>query len=58
MWYKRTIPLILVFIMGVVAFTQNFVPHPASDRVLKEVTSAALIIVAFAASNNQKQRQC
>ena len=47
MWYKRTIPLILVFIMGVVAFVQNYVPHPTSERVLKEVTSASLIIGGF-----------
>ena len=47
MWYKRTIPLILVFVLGVVAFVQNYVPHPASERVLKEVTAAALIIGGF-----------
>lgn len=47
MWYKRTIPLILVFVMGILAFCQNFIPHPASEKFLETVTDWSIIIASF-----------
>ena len=47
MWYKRTIPLILVFVLGILAFAQNFVPHPLSEKFLKTVTDWSRIIGGF-----------
>ena len=48
MWYKRTIPLILVFVLGICAFVQNYVPHPFSDEFLKTITDWFRIIGGFA----------
>ena len=48
MWYKRTIPLLIVFVIGILAFAQNFIPHPLSSSFLKELTSWTIIIGGFA----------
>ena len=48
MWYKRTIPLILVFCIGLIAFLHEYVPHPWSGRFREEFTSAARIVGGFA----------
>jgi hypothetical protein len=48
MWYKRTLPLILVFIMGLIGFVQDYVAHPASGEVLEVVTTWFRIIGGFA----------
>jgi hypothetical protein len=47
MWYKRTIPLILVFAIGIAGFVQEFVPHPWSGRFREEITSWWRIIGGF-----------
>ena len=47
MWYKRTIPLILVFVLGLLAFAQNYIPHPFSDKFLETVTDWSRIIGGF-----------
>lgn len=48
MWYKRTVPLLIVFVIGILAFAQNFIPHPWSSSFLKELTSWTIIIGGFA----------
>ena len=48
MWYKRTIPLMLVFVLGICAFVQNYVPHPFSDKFLETITDWFRIIGGFA----------
>jgi hypothetical protein len=47
MWYKRTIPLIIVFIMGLLAFTQEYVPHPVSGQFREQMTTWFRIIGGF-----------
>jgi hypothetical protein len=44
---KATIPLILVFCMGILGFAQEYVPHPISDDVLEEITQWFKIIGGF-----------
>ena len=47
MWYKRTIPLILVFLIGILGFTIEYVPHYSADRIRLEITTAFQIISGF-----------
>lgn len=44
---KATIPLIIVFVMGLLGFAQYYVPHPLSADLLEEVTSWSIIIGGF-----------
>ncbi len=44
---KPTLPLILVFVMGLLAFTQEFVPHPLSGKFREEMTTWFRIIGGF-----------
>ncbi len=48
MWYKRTVPLLLVFLAGLVGFAQEYSAHPASSRLLEIVTTWFRIIGGFA----------
>ena len=49
MIFKRaTIPLIIVFVMGVLALAIQYVPHPTSKTVEEEVNSGFKIIGGFA----------
>jgi hypothetical protein len=48
MWYKRTIPLIIVFSIGLLAFVQEYVPHPLSGSFREEITTWFRIIGGFA----------
>ena len=48
MFYKRTIPLIIVLGMGVVAFVHEFVPHPFAARFREEMTTWFRIMGGFA----------
>ena len=48
MLYKRTIPLLLVVIAGIVAFAHDYIPHPASDSLRSEVSEGFVILGAFA----------
>jgi len=47
-WYKRTIPLIIVFGIGLLAFAQEYVPHPFSGSFREEMTTWIRIIGGFA----------
>jgi len=47
MWYKRTIPLLIVFAVGLLAFTQEYVPHPLSGSFREEMTGWMRIIGGF-----------
>jgi hypothetical protein len=47
MWYKRTIPLMIVFGIGLLAFTQEYVPHPFSGVFREEMTTWMRIIGGF-----------
>jgi len=48
MWYKRTLPLLVVFVAGLVGFCQEYVAHPAASRLLEIVTTWFRIIGGFA----------
>jgi len=48
MWYKRTIPLLVVFTIGLLAFANEYVPHPWSGAFRKEMTDWFRIISGFA----------
>ena len=48
MWYKRTIPLIIVFVIGLLAFAHDYVPHPLSSQFRTEMTTWFRIIGGFA----------
>jgi len=48
MIYKRLIPFILLFGIGVLAFAQEFVPHPLSGQFREEMTTWFRIIGGFA----------
>lgn len=45
---KRTVPMIIAFIMGVMMAFQYYVPHEASQNLLKVVTRWGMIISGFA----------
>jgi len=47
MLYKRAIPLIIVFVMGLLAFVHEFVPHPLSAAFREEMTTWFRIIGGF-----------
>ncbi|HPD14294.1 MAG TPA: hypothetical protein PLE19_05060 [Planctomycetota bacterium] len=47
MFYKRTIPLAIVFVMGLLAFVHEFVPHPLSSQFREEMTTWFRIIGGF-----------
>jgi len=47
MFYKRTIPLIMAFVIGVLAFAQGYVPLPISSEFLEEMTTWFRIIGGF-----------
>lgn len=44
---KRTIPLILVFCMGVTFCLQYFIPHPSSDKANEQVSNWISIVVGI-----------
>jgi len=48
MWFKRTIPLVMCFVVGVMAFAQEFIPHPLSAQFREEMTTWFRIIGGFA----------
>ena len=45
---KRTVPMIIAFVMGVLMTFQYYVPHEASQDLLKVVTRWGMIISGFA----------
>ena len=47
-FWKRTFPLLLTFILGVTFALQYYVPHPASEALLSEVSVWNQIIAGFA----------
>jgi hypothetical protein len=48
MIFKRTIPLLIVFGIGVLAFVQDYVPHPWSTAFRDEMTTWTMVIGGFA----------
>ncbi len=48
MWYKRTIPLMIVFGMGLLAFAHEYVPHPLASKFREEITTWWRIVAGFA----------
>jgi len=48
MWYKRTIPLLIVFTIGVLAFAHNYVPLRISDQFRERLSEWFRIIGGFA----------
>ena len=44
---RATIPLIIVFLMGVLAFVLQYIPHPSSNRIQEEINSWFKIIGGF-----------
>lgn len=47
MWYKRTIPLILVFTLGLAGFVAEYIPHPAAGVFREEISSWLRIASGF-----------
>jgi hypothetical protein len=47
-FWKRSLPVFLTFVLGVIFALQYYVPHPASEAVLQEVTVWNQIIAGFA----------
>jgi len=47
MWYKRTIPLIVVLVAGLLGFAHEYVPHPISAEFREEMTTGFRIIGGF-----------
>ncbi len=48
LFWKRTFPLMLTFLLGVTFTAQYYVPHPASESLLTEVSVWGQIIGGFA----------
>ena len=48
MWYKRTIPMLLVLLMGLVAFAHEYVAHPIASKFREEITNWWRIVGGFA----------
>jgi hypothetical protein len=48
LFWKRTFPLLLTFLLGVTFTAQYYVPHPASESLLTEVSVWGQIIGGFA----------
>ncbi len=47
-FFKRTIPMIIAFVMGILMVFQYYVPHESSQDLLKVVTRWGMIISGFA----------
>jgi len=47
MWFKRTIPLLICFVVGTLAFVHEFVPHPLAGTFRQEMTTWFRIIGGF-----------
>lgn len=47
-FWKRTLPLLLTFVLGVTFALQYYIPHPASEALLSEVSVWNQIIAGFA----------
>ena len=47
MWFKRTIPLLICFVVGMLAFVHEFVPHPLAGTFRQEMTTWFRIIGGF-----------
>jgi len=45
---KRTVPMVIAFVMGILMAFQYYVPHEASQNLLKIVTRWGMIISGFA----------
>ncbi|MCD6303691.1 MAG: hypothetical protein J7M21_01870 [Planctomycetes bacterium] len=48
MWFKRTLPLVIVFAIGLLAFVHEYVPHPLAAKFREEMTTWFRIIGGFA----------
>ncbi len=48
LFLRRTLPLIITFLFGVVFAIQYYIPHPASEAALTEVSVWLRIILGFA----------
>jgi len=48
MFFKRTLPLLIVFAIGLLAFVHDYVPHPLSGQFRQEMTTWFLVIGGFA----------
>ena len=48
MFYKRSLPLIICFVVGVLAFCQEFVAHPWASVFVEEMTTWFRIMGGFA----------
>ena len=44
---KRSLPLLIVFILGIIMIIQGFVPHPLSQEVKEKGNIAFIIMTAF-----------
>ena len=47
MWYRLRVPLIICFVMGLLAFSQEFIPHPWSGAFRQEMTTWFRIMGGF-----------
>jgi len=47
MLYKRTIPLLIAFTVGMLAFVHDFIPHPISAAFREEMTTWFRIVGGF-----------
>ncbi|MBI3801260.1 MAG: hypothetical protein HY268_30350, partial [Deltaproteobacteria bacterium] len=48
-FWKRSLPVLLTFVLGITFALQYYVPHPASEALLSEVSVWNQIIAGFAA---------
>ncbi len=46
--FKRQIPLLIAFLLGISMLIQYYIPHSASQELLSEFTTWAMVIGAFA----------
>jgi len=46
---KRTLPLLIAFLFGILGIMLNYIPHQASDHLMQALTKWITIIFAFAA---------
>ena len=49
LFWKRSLPVLITFVLGVTFALQYYVPHPASEALLSEVSVWNQIIAGFAA---------
>jgi hypothetical protein len=47
-FWKRTLPVLITFVLGITFVLQYYVPHPASEALLSEVSVWNQIIAGFA----------